>query len=83
MVQNFFFFFFRRFPPLSAKIVFTDVFLFYFIYFFWICYFKVFAGVHKNPEGTFGASMVLDMLKKVTENPAFGSPTDQGEMLFS
>lgn len=41
------------------------------------CYFKVFAGVHKNPEGTFGASMVLDMLKKVTENPAFGSPTDQ------
>ena len=33
-------------------------------------------------QHTLGASMVLDMLKKVTENPAFGSPTDQGEPLI-
>merc|ERR1712166_515168 len=37
---------------------------------------EVFAGVHPG-NGDFGADMVLDMLKKVTENPAFGSPTDQ------
>jgi len=36
---------------------------------------EVFAGVHPG-NGDFGADMVLDMLKKVTENPAFGAPTD-------